>query len=263
MKEIVFIKYGGSIITDKSRPQSVSVDCIRQLNEQVKYLHSISSYLFIIGNGGGAFGHYFAMKYGLGCDKEISPEAVFGICEGKNGNNYLNHLIVDDLLNIGVSAASVRISTPYLLLENLKAWEELCLYLGKDILPVLYGDILIVENEECRIVSTEQAFLDLARYIAHRKKDTFKIRKFIFCTDTDGIKDKIGNRIPKISADFYDDSLFWNSDQVYDVTGGMKKKVEISLELAKIAPVQIINGKKKDAVIQAVAGEEIGTQIGI
>lgn len=263
MKEIVFIKYGGSIITDKSRPQFASQDIIQHLNEQVKYLTLNSPYLFVLGNGGGSFGHYFAMKYGLGTHKKASNETILGICRGKDGNNYLNRLVVNNLLNVGIAATSVRISTPYILSENSEAWKEICLYLKKGILPVLYGDILVMKNGECQIISTEQAFLDLAGYLTHKEKESFKIHKFIFCTDTDGIRDKAGNRIPEITEDFYDESLFWNSDRVYDVTGGMKKKVEISLELAKMAPVQIINGIEENTIIQAVVGDAIGTSIGI
>ena len=124
MQEIVLVKYGGSIVTDKSKPLSVNYEIIQRLNDQISQLANSTDTLFIIGNGGGAFGHYFASKYSL-YGSSINNNNVFGICAGKNGNNYLNQIIVDDLLKRNVCACSSRISNEYLQNE-LKCY---CVYL--------------------------------------------------------------------------------------------------------------------------------------
>lgn len=260
MKEVIFIKYGGSIITDKSCPMSVLENVIKTLNKQVQFLSLETSFSIILGNGGGAFGHYFADKYQLFSGK-IETDTFLGICKGKDGNSYLNRLVVEDLLNLGISACSVRISVPYILQNNAKSWEEVFLYLDNDIIPIIYGDIVLLSKIQYDIISTEHAFVDLAKYMCEYKKEQYHINKIIFCTNTDGVLDKNGEKIPKITADFNDSSIFWHDNKNYDVTGGMLEKVEKSLKMASIAPVQIVNGRQENAIIKAVNGESIGTII--
>lgn len=260
MKNVIFIKYGGSIITDKSSATSVSRDTIRKLNKQLQYLTSQSAFSFILGNGGGSFGHYFAEKYQL-YDGKLNFNTFYGICEGKNGNNYLNGLVIKDLLKRGIPACSVRISMPYILGDCVKSWEEVFLYLESAIIPVLYGDILLISNMQYKIISTEQVFCDLAQYLSKYKRQEYHIKKFILCTSTNGVLDENGENIPIISVDFKDSSIFWHKKKEYDVTGGMREKVEKSLKLASLAPVQIIDGRQKNAIIKAVNDEHIGTII--
>ncbi len=260
MKDVYFIKYGGSIVTDKSKAMSVSEDVIDSLNQQVQYISSRNQISLIVGNGGGSFGHYYADKYQLDSIK-TDPKTLFGVCKGKNGNNYLNRIIVEDLLDKNVSACSVRINLPYLLESTEKSWEEVFLYLDNGIIPVIYGDIIVLSNMQHRIISTEQAFFDLASYLHIYKQSHYNIKKFIFCTNTNGVLDKNGNSISKINSDFDDNSIFWNNTEKYDVTGGMCEKVYKSLMISAFAPVQIIDGKQPNAIIKAISGENIGTII--
>ena len=122
MKEVIFIKYGGSIITDKKNAMSVSSSVIDMLNEQIRIISSESSYSIIIGNGGGAFGHYFAEKHQL-YNGNINSDTFLGICKGKNGNNFLNRMVVENLLDKHILSCSVKISVPYILGKIQNSWE--------------------------------------------------------------------------------------------------------------------------------------------
>lgn len=261
MKDIVFVKYGGSIITNKGKAMSVSSNTIHLLNEQIQYLLAgDASFTFVIGNGGGSFGHYFANKYQLS-PISAEPKKIFGVCKGKNGNNYLNQIVVEDLLNRKISACSVRISTPYMMNNENKSWDEVLLCLDNNIIPVIYGDFVVLTNMKYNIISTEQAFNDLANYIYKYRRNEYKLKKIVFCTNTNGVLDANGKNISNITPNFIDDSIFWNCPKGYDVTGGMIEKVKKALQLSNYAPVQIINGKVENNLVKAINGENIGTII--
>lgn len=262
MKDIYFIKYGGSIITDKGKAFSVSYDVIDSLNRQIKCVLLKNKSCFIVGNGGGSFGHYYAKKYQLD-SKKNDKKTLIGVCKGKNGNNYLNRIVVRDLLNKNISACSVRINLPYLIKNTNYSWEEVFLYLDNGILPVVYGDIVVSPNMQHEIISTEQVFLDISIYLNKYKQNNYNIKKFIFCTNTDGVLDAKGNSISKIDRDFCNNVFFWNNTTTYDVTGGMYEKVKKSLLLSKFAPVQIIDGRQPGNIIKAINGETIGTTISL
>lgn len=259
-KRIYFIKYGGSVVTDKRKPCSISAEDIVSLNKQIAYLRQKSDDLFVIGNGGGSFGHYYAQEYQL-YDDIVTKQTFLGICRGKCGNDYLNRLIVEDLLNRDLAVCSVRISVPYLLEHNENSWQEIISCLKNHIIPVLYGDILFYPEKKHNIISTEQAFVDLSHYLHFYFHDEYEIAKFILCTDTNGVLDDTNNTIPLLATDTQNRSVFWTDNGTFDVTGGMKKKVEKSFELAEIAPVQIVNGHEPDCIIRAVRNEIIGTLI--
>lgn len=262
MREVIFIKYGGSIITDKSEKETVNEDVISNLNNQICKLHQLfPSYLFVIGNGGGAFGHYYASKYEL-YNKKINSNTFFGICEGKNGNNYLNHIVTNDLISKLIPACSINIGLPYLLSVSdlIYAWKEVVVCLDNDVIPVIYGDILILNKNCYTIASTEQAFLFLAKYMTENNKHDYHLNKVILCTNTDGVLNSNGETIPIISNN-KDNEIFWDDYDNYDVTGGMREKVSKSLDLSIYAPVQIINGKTDNSIIKAMIDESGGTLI--
>lgn len=259
-KKIYFIKYGGSVVTNKRKPRTVSEADIAALNMQIDYLQQESDALFIVGNGGGSFGHYFAQKYQL-FDNTVNTQTFLGICHGKCGNDYLNRLIVEDLLSRNLAACSVRISIPYLLEHNEYSWQEVISCLKNRIIPVLYGDILFYPDNNYNIISTEQAFVDLSYYVLSYYQDEYEIAKFILCTGTNGVIDDANNTIPLLTRDAQDKSVFWTDNGIIDVTGGMMEKVEKSFELAEVAPVQIVNGHEPDCIIRAVRNETLGTLI--
>lgn len=258
MKEVVLIKYGGSIITDKHMPLSVDIDAIHRLNKQVSELYCNTHVKIIVGNGGGAFGHYYASKYGL-YDSQIENSKLFGICVGKNGNNYLNQIIVDDLLSFGVISCSSRISSAYLQHGAYEKWIEVQTYLNEGIIPVLYGDILLLGNHQYGIISTERFFVDLCDFLSYDNK--FKIRKVIICTNTNGVLSTDGTTIPMIDSNNFKNIIFSSDTSSFDVTGGMKGKIENAMQIANFCDVQIVDGKFPNSIIKAYYDEKIGTVI--
>ena len=123
------------------------------------------------------------------------------------------------------------------------------------VIPVVYGDVVLDKVTGCTIFSTEKILSILAREL---QKD-YKI-KIIYLTDVDGVYDKKGRVIPKISAK---DFKFLKSAIVgvkgVDVTGGMLHKVEESLGLAKKTGIKtlIVNGTKEGSLKNAISGKNI------
>ncbi len=64
-RELVFLKLGGSLITDKKRPHTPRMDVIRRLAREIAAARNIRPDLqLVLGHGSGSFGHIPAEKYG-------------------------------------------------------------------------------------------------------------------------------------------------------------------------------------------------------
>jgi len=62
MKELVLVKLGGSLITNKSKPYVANLAAIRRLVEEIKFCWE-KGYRFVISHGSGSFGHTSAAKH--------------------------------------------------------------------------------------------------------------------------------------------------------------------------------------------------------
>ena len=58
---MILIKLGGSIITNKERPQSARRKTIDNILKQIKKIDEPK----ILVHGGGSYGHYWSVKYGM------------------------------------------------------------------------------------------------------------------------------------------------------------------------------------------------------
>ena len=62
---LVFLKLGGSLITDKSQAETALLDLIFILLSDLKrYLDQNNEVRVVLGHGSGSFGHHAAAKYG-------------------------------------------------------------------------------------------------------------------------------------------------------------------------------------------------------
>ena len=64
MKELVFLKLGGSLITDKTQPYTARLDIIEDVALQISTaLQNHPNLRLVIGHGSGSFGHVAASEY--------------------------------------------------------------------------------------------------------------------------------------------------------------------------------------------------------
>ena len=60
-RRMILIKLGGSIITNKEKPQSARRKTIDNILKQIKKINEPK----ILVHGGGSYGHYWSVKYGM------------------------------------------------------------------------------------------------------------------------------------------------------------------------------------------------------
>lgn len=235
MKRLVFIKFGGSLITDKTKEETINYSEIEHLAGQLKEALAADKDLSVlIGTGAGSFGHIQVKKFGLqeGVDTESKKLNFARVADSVSR---LNRIAITHLLKNGIPAVSIHPSSIFLMSSGsvIKIFiDALTGFLKLRVVPVVYGDMVYDEIKGASVLSTDQQFLEL---IGNFKNHDIKVEKVIFCGATDGVIDLNGKTIKKIDEKKFlkIDSVFYKNEYV-DVTGGMKKKVKISLEIANL-----------------------------
>lgn len=261
-KQIILIKIGGSLITDKQKPFTLKKEALEKICNEI-HLAQKTGKLLILGHGGGSFPHFPAKKYKthLGIQDTSSYR---GIAEVADAAARLNRIVVQTLLKKGVNAISIAPSSIFVSKNFTKdslCTESLVETLRLGLLPVVYGDVILDREKGCTIYSTERVlgYIGLAL-----QKQGFTIEQIIHCGQTNGVYDDNGNTIPLINAKKMSSikHCLGGSGGV-DVTGGMIHKVEESLDLAKQGiPGFIIDGIDHGSLSQAIAGIKVlGTRI--
>jgi isopentenyl phosphate kinase len=264
MTELVLVKLGGSLITDKSKPFTERKDVIGRLAREVHEAREETGISLIVGHGGGSYPHKPASDYQT--HKGVSgPDSYRGMAEVQDAAARLNRIVTRALINAGENAVAIQPSAA-VVSENgrvvewfTKPIERLLEY---SMLPVVYGDLGIDTKKGCCILSTEELFRFLARKLG--------ASRIIMCGKTDGVftgdpnKDSTAKHIPEITRESFGSvrKHLADSDGI-DVTGGMVHKIEQALELAgNGSQVEIINGNKPGNLKEALLGDTgLGTVI--
>ncbi|MCJ7816299.1 MAG: isopentenyl phosphate kinase [Candidatus Aenigmarchaeota archaeon] len=263
MKNLFFVKLGGSLITDKSRPFTEKPDVIRRLASEIHNARK-KGLKIVIGHGGGSYPHEPATKYqthkGL-----ISKESTKGLALVQDAASRLNRIVVKALLDAGENAISVQPSS-FCIAKNIKIVDGYTKPIEKmlesGMLPVVYGDVGMDLGQGCCILSTEEIFSFLAK--------TLKPERIIMAGKVDGVftadpnNDKSAKIIPEITQkNFPRIKKYLTSSDGIDVTGGMLHKVELCLDLAKTgAQCEIMNGLNPGNLEKALSGQrDLGTVI--
>lgn len=254
MKNLILIKLGGSLITDKSRPYTARPAVIRNLAKQIKILWD-DGYRFVIAHGGGSFPHISAAKYKTveGIKKE---EDIYGLAVVQQDALAINRIVNQIFLKEKLPVLSFAPSS-FSLAKNGRRWkifgEPVIWALKIKALPLVFGDVVLDCKKGCAIFSGE---VTLNNLISPLKKAGYRIKEIIFCGITDGVYDLKGKTIKKINQETF---RCWSKNlhrpETVDVTGGMDHKVRESLAAAKLGvPSLIINGFRKNELYRAVKG---------
>lgn len=266
MKEIILIKLGGSLITDKSRPLTPRPDVIRRLGLEIKSSLSIKKNIkIILSHGSGSFGHIPAKKYGTADGFNNSRERL-GACITSDIAARLNRIVIKELINAGLPAASVAPSS-MLTAKNgdpLNIFiDPILILLDKGLIPVLYGDVIWDTKKGSSIFSGETCL----KIVAHELiKRGWRITRDIQLGIEKGVLDKKGKVIPHItSVKFTKLHPVIGGSANQDVTGGMWHKVQESLKMAKSGIETLIaSGEIKGLAYKAIIEKKInGTKISL
>ena len=254
MKNLILIKLGGSVITDKDKPFVVRLSVISRLAGEINKAKSkLKNTDFIIGHGSGSFGHTVAAKYQVQ-KGNINKDSTRGFCLTSEAAVDINRIVLKELLRVDLPVVSFSpLSFSYKNTIFLKPL-EMALELG--FVPLVYGDILFDAVSGFKIHSAEKT-LTLLAWQLFKKYGKVKI---IEAGDTGGVYDGKGKTIPEINLRNFAGIKKWVlGSRKTDVTGGMLHKVRESLALAKKyrIPTVIINGNKKGNLIKAILGKKV------
>lgn len=258
--ELIFLKLGGSLITQKDKLFTERKDIIERLAKEIHEARQEKDFKLLIGNGGGSYSHPPAKRYqttrGI-----ISQESLKGIAEVQDTASRLNRIIVRALLDAGENAISIQPSS-VCITENSRIIEfytkPLEMLLEKEMLPVIYGDVGLDTKQGCSIISSEELFVFLAKKLKPQKIIMAGIVDGVFTADP--IKNPSANFIPEVTSENYSKikKMLSGSASNFDVTGGMLHKVERCLELTSEGiESYIINGLVENRVKETLLGKEV------
>lgn len=262
-RSLIFLKLGGSLITEKDRPRTPRLQLIRQLIQEVAdFLRHHPDLRLVLGHGSGSFGHVPARKYGTR-QGVTSPLEWQGFAEVWREARMLNQFVMDALAELGVASISIPPSAGLVSRGGVvHRWnlEPIRAALHAGLLPVVYGDVVFDLKLGGTIFSTEDLFEHLALHLEPKRILLAGIEPGVWLNfpETDSIVREITpTSFPRLVPAL-------GGSSATDVTGGMASKVEQSLRWVQRTPgleVLIFSGKAKGSILNALNGGNEGTLI--
>ena len=255
--ELVYVKLGGSVITDKRRAETARPDVIRRLAQELREAREAAPGLqLLLGHGGGSFPHVPAHEYRV--HEGISrPDSWRGYCLTQAAAARLNRLVADLFLEEGLPVATIAPSSSALceagrLVEL--AVEPLRRLLDAGQVPLVYGDAVLDRVQGCAIASTEDLFGYLSGYLPPQRLILVGEVRGIYTADPNA--DPAAQLIGEMTgADFARVASGLGGSHGTDVTGGMLGKVRSMLDLLAALPslrIQFISGDDPGALAGAM-----------
>ncbi len=248
---VIFLKLGGSLLTDKTQEATLRPERLRRLAVEVRdALAARPQTCLLIGHGSGSFGHFAGRRYGTRDGVKNHADWV-GYAQVSAAAARLNRFVVDALLEAGVPVLNLQPSASALcqdsLLQSL-AIDPIRSALDNGLIPILHGDVAVDSVRGGTILSTEEILIFLAPIL--------RPARILLAGDVAGVMDRDGQVIPRIQAhDFNPSASDLGGSHGVDVTGGMFSKVHAMLDLLIRHPeisVRIFSGLEINAVRDAI-----------
>jgi len=255
--QLVFVKLGGSVITDKTQPETARPQVISRLAEEIAVaLTACPDLRLVLGHGSGSFGHPVAQQHGTHLGVH-GPDGWRGFAEVAAVAARLNRLVADALLAAGVPAWSIQPSASarcrdgeLLSLETDPIKEAL----AHGLVPLVYGDVALDEVRGGTIISTEQIFAYLARRL--RPARLIMVGQVDGVFESDPLRDPTARLIPEITwQNWAEVRTQLGGSHAADVTGGMLAKVEAMVSLVREPSgmtVHLLSGLRPGALESAL-----------
>jgi isopentenyl phosphate kinase len=261
---LVFVKLGGSLLTDKTRPETVRSGVLDRLAEEL--VDGTKGELrgrLVLGHGSGSYGHAAAKQHGFDRrgDSKIGPAAVSAV---QDAAARLHRQVVSVLMASGASPFSIVAGSALLARKGQPEaidGDLLAGILRAGCLPVVYGDVVIDRDETASILSTETLFMVLIRRLLEAGR---RIDEVVWLGETEGILDSSGQLVREIGLENGSELMKSVGGAAgIDVTGGMRHRLETALCLAGMGvPSRIADGRVPGLLRAALSGEVVaGTVI--
>ncbi|MBN1261951.1 MAG: isopentenyl phosphate kinase family protein [Anaerolineae bacterium] len=240
---LIFIKLGGSLITDKRRAYVARRGALRLLAEELRdALDAAPGLRVVLGHGSGSFGHWEASQYGTRKGVQ-TPEQWEGFARVSAAAARLNRIVTDAFLDFDVPVISFQPSASALATSGhpaTLALEPIRRALASGLVPLVFGDVAFDRVWGGTILSTEDLFAYLAP-ILHPQA-------ILLLGNAPGVLDDQHQVIPAITPENYAGvEPYLRGAAGVDVTGGMADKVEQMIQLVKTIPdlkVRILTGRE-------------------
>jgi isopentenyl phosphate kinase len=261
MPDILLLKLGGSLITDKTRPEEPRLEVIVRLTGEIAHALKASPLRLIVGHGSGSFGHIAAQQSGIATGLH-SADQLPGVSRTQERAAALHRLMIAALIEAGALPFSIAPSSCLVADAGRPATfsaEPLLLALDRGLLPVIYGDVVTDRSWGVSICSTERLFETLAATLQASGRT---ISRALWLGETDGLYDSDGKTVARVTAEDFDPSSI-GAPAGTDVTGGMLHRVETALGLARLGiPSLLANGLVPGLLERALGGETVpGTEV--
>ncbi len=240
----IFLKLGGSLITDKTKVEHARTRTIRRLALEIQAAREARPDLhLVLGHGSGSFGHVAAQKHGTR-QGVTDPAGWRGFAEVAAAAARLNQIITDVFVSAGVPVISLPPSVSARCEDGVLLYldvETIRTALANGLVPVVQGDVAFDRVRGATIVSTEDVFLYLAQEL--------QATHILLAGEVAGVYEQAepdGAIVPVITPDNliqYAGAL--GGSRGADVTGGMAGKVNQMLEVVRRQPaieVRIFSG---------------------
>ncbi|MEM2963477.1 MAG: isopentenyl phosphate kinase [Candidatus Anstonellales archaeon] len=244
---MIIIKIGGSAISDKTKVAKPRLDRIRNIARVIaEAARKIPSKLIVV-HGGGSFGHPYVIRYGI--DSGVHTRTQWkGFSKTRESVLSLSFLLSKEFEKNGMKMAVI--SPFYFIIQKNKKIlrfdkSTIALAHKRGFTPLLHGDMVFDLKLGGSVCSGDAI-------VSYLGKDAEKI---IFIIDVDGVLDNEGKTIRRIvSADLKKvKGFFWDAGG-YDVTGGIRKKLEEIMKIGK--PAYIVGADNLKGIENLILGRE-------
>lgn len=260
---ILFLKLGGSLITDKLNVSTARMDTIQRLAGEIQAARRAQPEMqLVLGHGSGSFGHFPADKYHTR-DGVHSREDWRGFVEVWRQARELTQIMLDELAHAGLPVMAFPPSA-FIQAANGKPAavqaDPLRSAIQAGLVPLVAGDVVFDHALGGTIFSTEDVFLALAPLLPPDK--------VLICGMEAGVwqdfpaNTKLMSRITLSSFNNLGKSLSGSAG--VDVTGGMRTKVEQMVAFVTQFPqarAQIFSGEAPGTLFEVLMGQSHGTLI--
>lgn len=260
---LLFLKLGGSLITDKNTPSTALPKRIARLVAEIaEFKYANPHTQLVLGHGSGSFGHVAGKKYGTRQGVH-TPEEWRGFAEVWQQAKNLNQIVANALHAAGLPAVVFPALSSAAVVDGLVIhWDVTPIRqaLEKGLLPVVHGDVAFDSVRGGTIVSTEDIFKYLAAQLHPDKVLIAGIEAGVWadypaCT-------RLIERITPANLESILPAL--GGSAAIDVTGGMVSKVREMLALALLVPgleVLIFSALETGSLLTALSEGLSGTRI--
>jgi isopentenyl phosphate kinase len=259
----LFLKLGGSLITDKDKAHSARLEVIHRIADEIKAaLDNNSDLNLLLAHGSGSFGHMPAKKYGTR-DGVKNRDGWQGFLEVWREAHSLNQILLDVFSSHQLPVLSFPPSS--MITSKNKTIDKWNLSpiksaLEAKLIPIVFGDVIFDLVCGGTIFSTEELFIPLVDYLIPERILIAGIEEGVWqdypeCHQL--LKDITQKTNPEILNRL-------GTSRSIDVTGGMLEKVNLMRSLTSIHPelvVNIFSGLIPNNILRSLNGEDIGTSI--